>query len=132
MKRILSRLFALVLVAAIGLTGCSGATGGLSGDYRQDTLTLINSLRTAIELPVEDTAKPAAEAEAKALINDFASRYRRNGNVTKLSSFTTMRTALNALAGHYSSYPNRPVPEKLKVRLQQEFKQVESALNRGA
>lgn len=132
MKRILSRLFALVLVAVIGLTGCSGATGGLSGDYRQDTLTLINSLRTAIELPVEDAGKPAAEAEAKALINDFASRYRRNGNVTKLSSFTTMRTALNALAGHYSSYPNRPVPEKLKVRLRQEFKQVESALNRGA
>jgi len=30
-----------------------------------------------------------------------------------------MRTALNSLAGHYSSYPNRPVPEKLKQRLEQ-------------
>jgi len=43
-----------------------------------------------------------------------------------------MRTALNSLAGHYSSYPNRPVPEKLKQRLEQEFKQVEVALKRGA
>ncbi|MEM1309725.1 MAG: photosystem II protein Psb27, partial [Cyanobacteria bacterium P01_H01_bin.153] len=38
----------------------------------------------------------------------------------------------NGLAGHYSSYPNRPVPEKLKQRLEQEFKQVEAALKRGA
>ncbi len=42
-----------------------------------------------------------------------------------------MRTALNSLAGHYSSYPNRPVPDKLKKRLEQEFKQVELALRRG-
>jgi photosystem II Psb27 protein len=43
-----------------------------------------------------------------------------------------MRTALNAIAGHYSAYPNRPLPEKLKTRVEQELKQVESALNRGA
>jgi photosystem II Psb27 protein len=34
------------------------------------------------------------------------------------------------LAGHYSSYPNRPIPEKLKKRLEQEFKMVEGSLNR--
>ncbi|MFO0170955.1 MAG: photosystem II protein Psb27, partial [Aphanizomenon sp.] len=33
---------------------------------------------------------------------------------------------------HYSSYPNRPVPEKLKKRLDTEFKQVELSLRRGA
>ena len=53
-------------------------------------------------------------------------------SVSGLSSFTTMRTALNSLAGHYSSYPNRPVPQKLKTRLEQELQQVESALKRGA
>ncbi|PLZ41796.1 photosystem II protein Psb27, partial [Fischerella thermalis WC542] len=41
-------------------------------------------------------------------------------------------TALNSLAGHYSSYPNRPVPKKLKDRLEMEFKQVEMSLQRGA
>lgn len=131
MKTLLARLFAVLLVAVIGLTGCSAGTSGkLTGDYRQDTLMVITSLRTAIEIPANDPAKAPAQSEAKALINDFASRYRRDPAVGNLSSFTTMRTALNAIAGHYSSYPNRPVPEKLKKRLDQEFKQVELALRR--
>lgn len=133
MKRYLSRLVALVLVVVIGLMGCSSdSVTGLTGDYRQDTFALLQSLRTAIELPEDAPDKAAAQAEARQKINDFASRYRRDSSVTTLSSFTTMRTALNSLAGHYSSYPNRPLPQKLKTRLEQEFKQVENALNRGS
>ncbi|PZV21168.1 MAG: photosystem II protein Psb27 [Leptolyngbya sp.] len=133
MKSLLARLFALVLVAVVGLTGCSAGTSGmLTGDYRQDTLMLVDSLRTSISLPDDDPAKIEAQADAKAVISDFASRYRRDSSVATLSSFTTMRTALNAIAGHYSSYPNRPLPEKLKTRVEQELKQVEAALKRGA
>lgn len=133
MKRYLSRLVALVLVVVIGLMGCSSnSASGLSGDYRQDTLTLLQSLRTAIELPEDAANKAEAQALARQEINDFAARYRRDTSVTTLSSFTTMRTALNSLAGHYSAYPNRPLPQKLKTRLEQEFKQVENALRRGA
>ncbi len=131
MKSLLSRLLALVLVMAIALMGCSSSSG-LTGDYRQDTLGLIGSLRTALTLPEDSPNRGAAQAEARQKINDFAARYRRDGALTKLSSFTTIRTALNSLAGHYSSYPNRPVPQKLKDRLEQEFKQVEAALNRGS
>ncbi|HIK54564.1 MAG TPA: photosystem II protein Psb27 [Synechococcales cyanobacterium M55_K2018_004] len=132
MKRFLSRAFALALVLVVGLMGCSGAPAGLSGNYRQDTLAVIESLRTALTLPDDAPQKSAAQAEARRLINDFAARYRRDSSLAKLSSFTTMRTALNSLAGHYASYPNRPIPEKLKQRLEQEFKQVESALKREA
>jgi photosystem II Psb27 protein len=133
MKRYWSRLFALVLVVVFGLMGCSSAApGSLSGDYRQDTLTVVNVLKNALELPNDAPNKAAVQTEARQKINDFSSRYQRNTSVSALSSFTTMRTALNSLAGHYSSYPNRPVPQKLKDRLQQEFKQVESALQRGA
>ncbi|MBD0362236.1 MAG: photosystem II protein Psb27 [Coleofasciculus sp. C3-bin4] len=133
MKRYLSRLVALVLVVVIGLMGCSSDNvTGLTGDYRQDTFALLQSLRTAIELPEDAPEKAAAQAQARQKINDFASRYRRDSSVTTLSSFTTMRTALNSLAGHYSSYPNRPLPQKLKNRLELEFKQVESALKRGS
>lgn len=132
MKRLLSGLFAVALVLVIGLTGCSASPSGLSGDYRQDTLEVISSLRTALSLPDESPDKAAAQAEARQKINDFSARYRRNSSLLKLSSFTTMRTALNSLAGHYSSYPNRPVPKKLQDRLEQEFKQVESALKREA
>lgn len=130
MKRYLSRLLALVLVVAVGLMGCSGDT--LTGNYRQDTLAVVNQLRAAIELPQNAPNRAAVQAEARQLINDFASRYRRDSSIAKLNSYTTMRTALNGLAGHYSSYPNRPIPEKLKARLEQELNQVETALQRGA
>lgn len=132
MKRYWSRLLGLVLVVVIGLMGCSSSvTGSLSGDYRQDTLAVINTLRLAIELPEDSPNKTQAQAEARQKINEFAAQYRRNSSASDLNSFTVMRTALNSLAGHYSSYPNRPLPQKLKQRLEQEFKQVETALKRG-
>lgn len=135
MKRYIARLLSLVLVVCIGLMGCTAAPEGslgLTGDYSQDTLTVVNTLRTALQLPTDAPDRGAVQSQARQLINDFASRYRRDGAVAKSSSFTTMRTALNSLAGHYSSYPNRPVPQKLKDRLEQEFKQVELAIKRGA
>ncbi len=134
MKRFFSHLLALALVVVIGLTGCSAAGGGASitGNYRQDSLELINSLRTAITLPEDAPNKAEAQADARQRINEFVSRYRRDTSVTTLGSFTTMRTALNGLAGHYSSYPNRPIPKKLKDRLEQEFDQIEMALRREA
>lgn len=134
MRSLLSRVFALMLVAVIGLTGCSavGPSDGLSGNYTEDTIALIDSLRDSIALPKDAPNKVELQNEAKQKINGFASRYRRDSAIANLSSFATMRTALNALAGHYSSYPNRPVPQKLQDRLEQEFKQVEAALRRGA
>ncbi|MBA3924237.1 MAG: photosystem II protein Psb27 [Nostocaceae cyanobacterium] len=133
MKHYLSCLLALVLVGIIGLTGCGSTNevAGFTGDYRQDTLAVVNTLRTALDLPDEAENKSQAQAEARQKINNFAARYQRDAAVTTLSSFTTMRTALNSLAGHYSSYPNRPIPKKLKDRLEAEFDQVELALKRG-
>ena len=132
MKSYWSRLLSLVLVLVIGLVGCAGSPDSLTGDYRQDTLTVVNTLRQTLELPQDSPNKAELEAEARQKINDFSARYQRNTSVLALNSFTTMRTALNSLAGHYSSYPNRPVPEKLKKRLDAEFKQVEVSLRRGA
>ncbi len=131
MKRYWSRLLALVLVVTIGLIGCSGSPDSLTGDYRQDTLSLVNTMRQALDLSQDSPNKAEIQAEARQKINDFSARYQRANSVSTLSSFTTIRTALNALAGHYSSYPNRPVPEKLKSRLEKELNLVETALKRG-
>lgn len=130
-KSYLSRLLALVLVAVIALTGCGGSATGLSGDYTQDTLTVIETLTTAIDLPNDADDKQEIQSLAKEQINDYISRYRRNDTSGGLRSFTTMQTALNALAGYYTSYGNRPIPEKLKKRLKQEFKRAEIAIKRG-
>jgi photosystem II Psb27 protein len=132
MKHYWSRLLALVLIVTIGLTGCSASPDSLTGDYRQDTLAVVNIMKEALDLTADSPNKEVIQAEARQKINDFSARYQRDNSVSNLSSFTTMRTALNSLAGHYSSYPNRPVPQKLKNRLEQELERVESALKRGA
>ncbi|MDB9539227.1 photosystem II protein Psb27 [Anabaenopsis tanganyikae CS-531] len=132
MKRYWSRLLALVLVVTIGLMGCSSSPDSLTGDYPQDTLAVVNIMKQALEVTEDSPNKAAIEAEARQKINDFSARYQRVKSVSGLSSFTTMRTALNSLAGHYSSYPNRPVPQKLKNRLEEELQRVESAVKRGA
>ena len=133
MKRILSRLMAIVLVILIGVTGASSAAmaDSLSGDYPVDALALVELLRQTVDVAPDATDRIALQNESKKKINEFASRYRR-GSVMKLNSYTTMRTAINSLAGHYTNYPNRPVPEKMKKRLLAEFRQVETALKRGA
>jgi photosystem II Psb27 protein len=132
-QRLWSQAIALVLVIVIGLSACSAETpGGLVGNYQKDSLTVISSLRTALADSEDSPEKAAAQAAARQNINDFASRYRTDPALTKRSSYTTMRTALNSLAAHYAAYPNRPVPDKLKENLAQKFKQVETALERGA
>jgi photosystem II Psb27 protein len=131
MKCYWSRLLSLVLVLAIGLVGCS-SPDSLTGDYRQDTLAVVTAMRNALDVTPDSPDKAAVQSEARQKINDFSARYQRNNSVSTLSSFTTIRTALNSLAGHYSSYPNRPVPQKLKNRLEKELNQVEAALRRGA
>jgi photosystem II Psb27 protein len=130
MKRFLSFVCSVVLVLSLFLGGCSSDPANLTGNFRQDTLALIDSLRTSITLPDDSADKKIAQADARTKINSFIARYRRDDSLTSLASFTTMRTALNSLAGHYSSYPNRPLPDKLKKRLEQEFQQVELALSR--
>ena len=130
-KKYLSRLLALVVVVSISLMGCGSNPSGLSGNYREDTIAVLDNLRTAIELPDDASNKKEVVTLARRQISDYASRYRRNSKTAGLRSFTTMQTALNAIAGYYSSYGNRPVPEKLRNRLNDEFRQVEISLKRG-
>lgn len=114
LKSYLSRLLTLILVVVIGLVGCSGSPGGLSGDYSQDTLKVIETLTTAIDLPNDDANQSEIQTLARQQINDYIARYRREDKSGGLRSFTTMQTALNALAGYYTAYGSRPIPEKLK------------------
>ena len=131
-KNFLSRTLALVLVAVIGLIGCSATNvSGLTGDFSQDTMEVITNIRSSFELPDNSPEKRELIELVRAQVGDYASRYRRNSKTAGLRSFTTMQTALNALAGYYSSYGIRPLPEKLQKRLEIEFGRVEFSLKRG-
>ncbi len=130
LKSYLSRLLALVLAVTIGLMGCSSA-GVLTGNYNQDTLQVIATITQVIDLPTDAPNQKELQATARQQINDYISRYRRNSNSGGLRSFTTMQTALNSLAGYYTAYGARPLPDKLKQRLQLELKQAKVAVERG-
>ncbi len=132
-KSFLSRILALVLVVAIGLFGfgCGSTPTGLSGNYNEDTVVVVDNITKSFELPDDAAEKPELQSLVRKQINDYISLYRRDPQSGGLRSFTTMQTALNSLAGYYTSYGNRPLPEKLKNRLLQEFKQVKISLNRG-
>ena len=130
----LSRMaVALILGLSLLLTACSGdAESRLTGDYVEDTVAVSRSLLEVIDLPQDDENHAEAEAEARSLISDYMSRYRPQPRVNGLSSFTTMQTALNSLAGHYASYSNRPIPEALHDRLVKELSKAEKSVIRGS
>ena len=136
----LARLFRSMSRAALALgmslclllTACSGeADAQLSGDYVEDTVSVAQNLLAVIDLPQDDPDHLQAETDAKDLINNYISRYRPQPRFNGLSSFTTMQTALNSLAGHYTTYSNRPLPEQLHDRLVKELSKAEKAVARG-
>ena len=138
MKSYLSKLVAFVLAVVIGVFGvfnlsASATAVNFTGDYSEDTLMVLENLREVMALPADTDIqeKKERQAEAKDQMNSYISRYRKNSKYNGLKSFTTMQTALNSLAGFYTTFGSRPLPEKLNKRLTQEFKQVEFALKRG-
>lgn len=125
-------LAALALVGCLLLGACSASSSSLSGNYVDDTVAVADSLIATIGLAADDPGRSEAETQARSLINDYMARYRPRAAVNGLSSFTTMQTAVNSLAGHYANYPNRPVPEALRERLTKELQKAERSVTRGA
>ena len=123
---------ALGLCLCLLLTACSGDPDArLTGNYADDTISVAQTILEMIDIPQDDPSHAQAESEARSLITDYVSRYRPQPRVNGLSSFTTMQTALNSLAGHYANYANRPLPEALHDRLAKELNKAQKAVVRG-
>jgi len=131
LSRLRPAALALALAVCLGLSACSGG-GLLSGNYIEDTQAVTQSLLSTIALPADDPETAEAVTHARALINDYMARYRPRPSVNGLSSFTTMQTALNSLASHYTSYTNRPLPDALRSRVQKELEQAAATASKGA
>ena len=137
LQRLSRQLMSLTLAACLGLclmlTACAGAGAStLTGDYVEDTVAVVHTLQSTIAMGQDDEGRAEAETAATDLINDYMSRYRPRPQVNGLSSFTTMQTALNSLAGHYKTYANRPLPDTLRARVDKELGKAEKAAVRGS
>ena len=135
-RRLMGAALAICLCCSIILSPfSSSAQAGrstMSGDYLSDTLSVAESLQEVISMNKEEEGSKEAEQDAVNLITDYISRYRNRSEINSTVSFTTMQTALNAMAGHYKTFANRPLPEKLKERLNKELNEVEKLVQREA
>ncbi len=114
----------LLLLAPFGQSAEAGKSL-MSGDFAQDTVSVAKSLKETIAIPDDSNDRLEAKDEALELITAYISRYRNRPQVNGTTSFTTMQTALNAMAGHYKTFSTRPIPEKLKDRLNKELSRAE-------
>ena len=130
LRRSVAAILAGCLIVSLG--ACAGPSGPLSGSYVDDTMTVAEALLTTIAIPADDPGRAGAETAARSLVTNYVAFYRPKSRVNGLSSFTTMQTAINSLAGHYANYANRPLPEDLRNRLSKELRKAEATVVRGA
>ena len=123
----LSFFLVLSLICGPLASGAMAAKTSMTGDYQKDTSSVANTLKEPIAIANEAEDRSSAEDEAVVLIEDYISRYRNRPQFNQSVSFTTMQTALNALAGHYKNY-NRPLSEDLKERVNKELAKAQSLL----
>ena len=103
LTKAISFAISLIIVFTLFSYPSIAAKTSMTGDYTKDTISVVKTLQTAVDTPKDSPNKDEVRIEALTLITDYISRYRNRGMVNKTQSFTTMQTALNAMAGHYLS-----------------------------
>ena len=124
--------FTLALFTSFVLIGSPSyaAKTSMTGDYTKDTISVVKILKEVIATPKDASNKDELRDDSLSIITDYISRYRNRGMINKTQSFTTMQTALNAMAGHYKNFASRPLPENLKERLNKELSLAEKMVLR--
>ncbi len=116
-------IFSITSITCITFLGnpSFAAKSNMTGDYTKDTVSVVQTLKGVIDTPKDAPNKEEVREKALSVITDYISRYRNRGMVNTTQSFTTMQTALNAMAGHYKNFATRPLPDNLKERLNKEL-----------
>ncbi len=128
-KRILGATFSILIGLSIALLPFGNSVEAsqpvMSGDYINDTVSVAQALQQSIAIPEDAEEKSQAKTDSVQLITAYISRYRNRSQVNQSMSYTTMQTALNAMAGHYKTFSNRPMPDQLKERLNSQLQKAE-------
>eukprot|EP00617_Octactis_speculum_P019212 CAMPEP_0185771514 /NCGR_PEP_ID=MMETSP1174-20130828/64346_1 /TAXON_ID=35687 /ORGANISM="Dictyocha speculum, Strain CCMP1381" /LENGTH=207 /DNA_ID=CAMNT_0028457397 /DNA_START=53 /DNA_END=676 /DNA_ORIENTATION=- len=105
---------------------------GIKGkNYYDDATTVVKHMQYATQMDKGTANMDTINKNMKKEMIDFVSFYRRFSNVSGKQSFSTLYTAINVLAGHYTSYGTKfPVPEKRRKRLYQEYAEIEKNIKK--
>ena len=114
LTKAISFSISLIVVFTLFSSPSIAAKTSMTGDYAKDTISVVKTLQTAVDTPKDSPNKDEVRSEALTLITDYISRYRNRGMVNKTQSFTTMQTALNAMAGPVS-YTHLTLPTTRRV-----------------
>ena len=105
---------------------------GLTYKYDEDAAKVREHMVIATGLAKGSDSMEDFGKNMKKEMVDFVSYYRRFPSVAGKPSFNTLYTAINVLAGHYTSYGYKyPLPEKRRKRLYQEYNEIAKSLKRG-
>ena len=86
---------------------------GITSDYYTDAAKVVAHMRLATSLEKGAPNMEMIALNCKKEMIDFVSFYMPNLGVSGKQSFSTLYTAINVLAGHYTSYgPKFPVHER--------------------
>ena len=99
LTKVISFALSLIIVFTLFSSPSIAVKTSMTGDYAKDTISVVKTLQTAVDTPKDSPNKDEVRSEALTLITDYISRYRNRSMVNKTQSFTTMQTALNAMAG---------------------------------
>ena len=130
LTKAISFALSLIVIVTLFSSPSIAVKTSMTGNYEKDTISVVKTLQTAVDTPKDSPNKDQIRSESLVLITDYISIYRNRGIVNKTQSFTTMQTALNAMAGHYKNFASRPLPDKLKERLTKEFSLAEKMVLR--
>ncbi|MEM6446128.1 MAG: photosystem II protein Psb27 [Cyanobacteria bacterium P01_D01_bin.123] len=123
---------AVLLVAVLFVSGCATVPGAdlMTGNYTTDVQTVVDSLRSTVDTPVDAPDFAEARAQARSVIDAFSSRYSAN-TYNNRQSFTTLRTVFNTLGSYYRGEGTRSPNAKKLDRVRAELDRVEKALSLG-
>ena len=108
------------------------ADWGLTFKYEEDAVKVREHMLIATAMAKGSENMEDFGKNMKKEMIDFVSYYRRFPKVAGKPSFSTLYTAINVVAGHYTSYGFKyPLPEKRRKRLYQEYAEIERSLKRG-
>mmetsp|Transcript_43620 Transcript_43620/g.88205 ORF Transcript_43620/g.88205 Transcript_43620/m.88205 type:complete len:197 (-) Transcript_43620:247-837(-) len=107
-------------------------TWGIGGkDYYSDAARVVAHMEYATQMEKGTPNMDLIGKNMKKEMVDFVSFYRRFNNISGKQSFSTLYTAINVLAGHYTSYGTKfPVPEKRRKRLYQEYAEIQKNIRK--